>query len=255
MRKFNYTGRQKINRDNIDLRIQENGETFTFFAAIDTSNLKLPPDANIFIEAYFQTDWMRFKLGTVSNQYLPHNTVLAQFETIQNILFRINIVSANEGKLLAHADRISPSLPKDEIDNSRISLLPVISKSLEGNLWQITYTSDSDDRPILEIEEKLGDRNSIIYHPLFTSFVLPTAFKEILIRIASSDEEIDHDDLTDWRSQWIKFNAHLGNDFIDPKNDYDAISEWANECTGKLCRKQNLSETFVSWLNEKETNI
>ena len=255
MRRFNYTGRKKIHRDCIDIKIQENNNAFSFFAAIDTSNLSLPPDANIFIEAYFQTDWMRFNLGTVSNQYLPQNTALSQFETIQNILFRINIVSANEGKLLAHADRLNPSLPKDELDNSRIPLLPVSSKSLEGNLWQIDYSSEDGGRPILEIEKKLGDKNAIIHHPLFTSLVLPTAFKEILIQIASSAEDIDHDDLTDWRSQWMKFNKHLGNDFIELENDYDAISEWANECTGKLCRKQNLSETFVSWWNEKETNI
>lgn len=253
MRRFNYTGRKKINRENITLQIQENNNTFTFFAAIDTSNLKLPPDANISIEAYFQADWMRFNLGTVSNQNLPNDTVLNKFETIEDVMFRVNIVSPNEGKILAHADRVRPSLAKDEPDNSRIPLLPVISRELEGNLWQIDYSSENG-RPMLEIEKNLGDKSSIIHHPLFTSFVLPTAFKEILIRISSSEEDIDHDDLYDWRSQWISFNRQLGNDCCEPEADYDAISTWANECAGKLCRKKNLSDTFISWFNEKETN-
>lgn len=50
IRKFNYTGRQKIARSRVDITLFEEERIRTFDAAIDFDNLGLPPEARVYIE-------------------------------------------------------------------------------------------------------------------------------------------------------------------------------------------------------------
>jgi len=79
----------------------------------------------VFVEAYRQTSWMRFDFRTVGAVTAPKDCSLTEFDSPEDILFRVKVTQANDTHvLLAEADRIPLTRPEPS-DDKRIPLLPV----------------------------------------------------------------------------------------------------------------------------------
>ena len=77
IRKFNYTGRKKIKRSNvqIDLLRNRNGHR-QFNIALQLDELALPGNAHVYVEAYHRSGYQRFDFGTIANRIIPSDRTL-----------------------------------------------------------------------------------------------------------------------------------------------------------------------------------
>jgi hypothetical protein len=107
IRRFNYTDRIRIRRKDVRITLCEDDGKLAF--AADLSALReydLPPESFLFVEAYRQTNWMRFEFGQVG-AISPDNTrELSQFDSADGIRFRVKVTPNSDiHRLLAEAGR------------------------------------------------------------------------------------------------------------------------------------------------------
>jgi hypothetical protein len=181
IRRYNYTGRKAINRSDANMRIEDG--PLRFHAALALDNYGLLPDAKVFVEAYRQTNWMRFDFGTVGAVKAPGDLRLSEFDTREGILFRVRVTAtANpEGRLLAEADQISPVHIKETGEETREPLLPIKPADLGEEVFRVDFS----DRPILLINNQFGDWRALARSPFFVCMALPQTLREILTFFAS----------------------------------------------------------------------
>lgn len=251
IRRFNYTGRKRIGQEHCQILLKINNGTASFDATINLADYALPSDASVYIEAYRQTSWMRFDFGTVGAQVIPDDRQLSLFESFEDVLFRVRVVSRAipYGKLLAEADRIRLR-QSDEQEDFRKPLLPVISKSLNGIVSRV----DFEDRPRLEINSAIGNWRELAGTPAFRAMVLSYAVKEILTRILHIEKfcETDTDDLDDWKTQWLKYAAALpgvGNPPEDCSNE-GRVDDWIDTAVSAFGRTFGVLDWFNTFWQE-----
>lgn len=229
-RKLNFTGRQRIKREKISIRfIRRNGSIVSFdLNKLDIDDLRLPPDAMIFVEAYYRTELKQFCFGTVAERRYPPSLSLTDLAYPENLKFRILIVNSSNRMVLAHAAGITPEEP-----SAKKSILPVEFKDLGSEIWRVEYEGD-EGAPILCINNKIPGIDNIAEHdPQFFIYVYPAVLREILTHMIFV-EGIDStaDPSVDWHKHWLVFCRNLG--VIPPETlnrnddnfDEDAALEW-----------------------------
>ena len=210
IRKFNYTNRIKIPRENISISIQKNEQKVSFTAIIRTSNLKFPDDAKVYIEPYYGGNYLRFNFGTIGNIEQPVDldiTELKQFS--EKIYFRIKVVneSNGEGLLLGFADKL-PLADEDGTSNKSSILFvnPVIMETNE--VWRVNFDADPEGMPVLEVNNSIeGIKEIARSDPRFIAMVFPATIRLILGRI-TKEESFGRDD-TSWAAKWIQFTEDV----------------------------------------------
>lgn len=65
LRRFNYTGCQRIRRTDVFVVVNEDGAGHFFEATVDLKDYSLPTDAVVVMEAYVDWSVMRFPFGRV----------------------------------------------------------------------------------------------------------------------------------------------------------------------------------------------
>src|SRR5690606_1991552 len=102
IRRFNYTERIRINREDITLSAPEYKGMPAFSLEARLARYNLPKKAEIFVEAYHRTHWKRFAFGTVENPASPplETLLLTDFEDPGSIRFRLKIASPESRRLL-----------------------------------------------------------------------------------------------------------------------------------------------------------
>src|SRR5207237_6506565 len=113
------------------------------------SDLKLPGQARVFVEAYHRASYMRFDYGLVSDLRAPANRQLSEIERGSTPLFRVKVIddTSDTGRVRAEADAISP-LDADQLDANRTSILPVVKADLGQDIWRVQFET-ADGRPVL----------------------------------------------------------------------------------------------------------
>jgi hypothetical protein len=232
MPRLNYTGRKKINKRDVKIKLINGEKSFPYFRAeLDISPYQLPSDATVHVEAYRQTSWMRFPFGTVDNIKPPKDTYLTQFDSGDAVRFRVKVTQEGNphGMLLAVADKIKPKTHEDEEEKE--SLLPVKSENIRS-VWKLDFT---DDGPLLLVSKKAGDKDSIVLSQEFRLLAMPAIFREILKHISFVDEPPeDINDPSDWRACWLKYAEKLiGENFQEygeyPEDKIQFIDEAVEE--------------------------
>jgi hypothetical protein len=255
VRRLNYTGRKRINREDARITLQDSGAPpATFDATLRLAGYGLPPGADVYVEAYRQTTWMRFAFGTVGNVAPPGDRRLAQFDDTEALLFRVRVSSPDDrrGVLLAEADRIRPCRPEEKITR-RVPLLPVRP---DRDLGSQVFRVDFSDSPILLINAAARDWRGVSRDPAFVSLVFPAVFWEILMRVMCVDKVLDDDDLHDWRCRWVRFAKTLAGvpDMPGETEDQDAVIDWIEEVVSSFCRRCKMMDRFKEyWSKEGDT--
>lgn len=256
IRKFNYTGRKRIARSRVSIEITpgKNGST-AFEASIDLSGLKLPKDAEIFIEAYRRSFFKRFSFGTVSQVRHPEDRSLGVVDPRALAMFRIKVVEAKgKGRILAAADKIIPRRAEDEPAN-KICLLPVDFVDLGQSVWRLDLASDW---PSLQLNIRIEDIREIARSDAhFLSLVYPEVvrqiFYEILVKEDHTDPQTDPDD---WMSQWLSFAALLGVKQLPPSGESEPILQdklkWIDDAVEAFCSSNKMMEKFVQAISPGE---
>jgi len=252
IRKFNYTRRQKIFRKDARIIIRDYTKDHAYFDAdLILHDYLLPSSSLVFVEAYRQTTWMRFPFGTVGNYQPPSDRYLTEFDTIDGILFRVRITSAEEpiGRLLAEADGIPFKKPEEE-EEEKEPLLPVIPENIGDQIYRLDFS----DSPQLLINSSINNCKSFIRTPIFISAILPSILREILTRIILIEKHFDYEDETDWKSKWLKFSLLLPGvrEIPDERQEERIKEEWIEEAVASFCRKHKMLNHFEKfWASEE----
>ncbi len=251
-RTINFTGRLSIFHDDARISLFEaSGSDATFEAQLDLAEYGLPGHAEIFIEAYRQTTWMRFAWGTVANMQPCSDRRLREFRSTDEIHFRVKVIDpARQGQLLAEADQIHPRDPDDQ-EADRVPLLPVKPEDLGEEPWRVEFDSPATR---LLVNSAFGDVHAIALSPAFRTLVYPAVLRIVLHRILC-DREPDGTlpgpvEADEWQSRWILFCTRLpGVDAAaDPfeADDLEVRMRWIDDVARAFCRRHRLRDAFAS---------
>jgi len=252
IRKFNYTGRRKLNRQRIDIFVVDDRPYKSFTATLDLKGLGLSDDAKVYIEPYYKSSFMRFAFGTIANPDLPENTILSDIPTTSIIRFRVKVVDETKklGRIIRVADKIKPKNSEAGSGN-RMSILPINwSVDLDQQIFRVTFPVN--DFPMLEINSKIENRKELVKNDqVFRSLMFPSVIKEIVTKIAMTWDEFEEED-SSWQSTWLKFIKEVLNVNIDVEFDdgnEDEINHWVEEIVAAFCRKNKFRKNFEQALN------
>jgi hypothetical protein len=253
VRTLNYTNRQRIRREHARITIREEKSGACFDASLRLADYSLPGDARIFVEAYRQTQYMRFDFGQVGAMRIPDERRLSDFDSAEGVLFRVKVVTAADphGLLLAQADQIRPRKSTDE-DENRVPLLPVVpDDNLADEVWRLDF---DDQQTLLKVNSALGDWRALARDPVFLSLVYPSVLRAVLWRVLLQEKHRDTEDAEDWRSRWLRFAAGLlGVGDFPAEDDEDRISDWIDTAVSAFCRRHNIRSTFERyWTGAQE---
>lgn len=252
-RTIRLTGRKRILREHARITIQEDTNSLAFDAELRLSEYGLPGDAHVFVEAYRQTQYMRFDFGLIQDLRAPDDRHLSDFGSPDGVLFRVKVVTATDphGLLLAEADQIRPRQSTDEED-TRTSLLPVVADDALGDeVWRLEF---DDQQTLLKINAALGNVKALARDPAFYSLVYPAVLRTVLSHVLLRERHHDTEDTGDWRSCWLRFAASLPGVGKPPaEDDESAIDEWIYDAVSRFCTVHRIRPTFEDfWQGEKE---
>jgi hypothetical protein len=247
IRRLNYTGRKRINREDVGIALYEReGEPATFdadLAALQKYNLSV--DALVFVEARLQTRWMRFPFGTIG-AITPHaDRRLLEFDSTEGVVFSVKVTSTSgrTGMVLAQADRIPVRSP-GEVEERRLPILPVKADDLGHEVYRVDFSGPT---PMLLINRAAGDKDTLARSPLFMSLVYPAALREILNRIVRIEEYEEFDEDGDgWMDRWLKFATRLSGVGTVPSKDDDDPDQWIDDAVAAFARKQTMLDRFLA---------
>lgn len=248
IRRFNYTGRKKIPRSKVLIRLIQTADgLLAFDATPNLEGLSLPGNAHIFIEAYRRAFFRRFSCGTIQNPNSIKNCILEGLDPRALVLFRTKVTDL-KGRLVAVADRIIPQRP-DEESSDRLSLLPVDFVDLGKSIWRLDLASDC---PSLQLNSRVENIREIARSDtFFLSLVYPEVVRQILCKIIVEENHTDPDtDPDDWMSRWLSFAAGLlGKRSLPPTGESEPILQeklrWIDDVVEAFCESHQLMEKFI----------
>lgn len=226
-RRFNYTGRRKLERSSIRILVHEakGGSPQSFTAEVRIpADMNLDPQARVYVEAYIGASAMRFDFGTVAALSPPDDCLLTDIDEGAPVLFRVRVVdeSQNVGRLLASANGIRPEGEED--GKHRKSLLPLRSCDLGEEIWQLKYDSDAGfelavNNRVPDIMERLKSDTTIM------GMIYPDVVRQIARRIWDADSAIPDDAewLADWKT-WLE-ELHGRPVQVDDEGDVDEVAD------------------------------
>lgn len=256
-RRFNYTGRRKIPLENITITLnREKGRIKSFSATIDLSNMNLPADAKVYIEAYHRTEQKLFEYGIVGNPVAPRDTSLTELAYTENLRFRILVVN-QLGLIIAHADRITTV---QETDKNPI--LPVEFRDIGQQIWQVRFEGD-EGSPLLIINNRIPNIENISRAaPQFIIFVYPAVFREVLTYMVFVEGvESPVDPPVEWHRDWLDFAKRILPaeelpENLNPQNgdsfDKEEVENWIERVVEEFCASRNEWIQYIEQLTGGE---
>ncbi|MCP9448065.1 MAG: hypothetical protein NNA22_10925 [Nitrospira sp.] len=245
-RKINYTGRQRINRSEVRIRLEERpGAVPRFTAHLELSRLKLPDNARVYVEAYYRNSTQRFDFGTVGKLEHPADTSLSEVDLDGSPLFRVKVVDTVNGRavLLASAERLA-ALDDDE-DKACDALLIVKTRDLGQLTWKTEIRPDN--KPVLVLNNRIPDAlGKIKSDPLFQGLVLPGALREVLTAIAWDEGSDEGDDEGSWKRQWLEFGEKISSTPYPDDTDPAEIRDWIGDVAMTFATKHELSARITA---------
>jgi hypothetical protein len=207
-RTFNYTGRSRIPLEAVSIQVYTtDAGTRWFDADLKLDQLKLPDEARVFVEAYFERAYRRYDFGTVAQFNQPEDRSLEGIDYGGRIRFRIKVtdLSGMHGMLLASADEITPARAQTE-QTSRESLLPVEPRDDMGQeVWRVAFDGTG---PFLEVNSSIDDVLSLFRNnKVIAGLVFPQALRLILVRALEVEKADETDD--GWAGRWLEFGTML----------------------------------------------
>lgn len=253
-RRFNFTNRQRIQKQNIKIILEgEEDHRKISEATLDIKGLVLDEASKIYLEAYHRAEHKRFDLGTVGNMKRVTGLELSPMAYSENLKFRVLVVDESQhdhGLIVAHADRITAI---GEDNKPSHSLLPVQFKDTGQEIWRLKF-EDREGSPILYINSKIPNVEILAKRdPRFIMFVYPPVLKQILTKILLIDRHEFSEELDGWEDEWVAFakmSAHLdnppqiadGEGVVETSSD---IEKWIDSAVEGFCYSRREWDGFI----------
>lgn len=246
MRRLNYTGRRRIPRAKVTVRlVPAAGGVWAFDADYDLAEFGFPPTSRVYVEAYNATSYMRFAFGTVAKREPPADLRLAEITPSPLPKFRIKVVDDRQGLLLAVADKLVPLRPEED-ETRKQPLLPVEFTDLGERVWRLHVT----DWPVLELNRRIADVGEAARSAdSFLALVYPEVVRQILHAVLFDEDQADPDfDASDWTSLWLRYACALPGVEPPPQGiGEDAAArkaQWIEQAVEAFCRARDARVRF-----------
>lgn len=221
-----FTGRKEISRSDVTIRLfEQRGKPSHFEARIDFSRYRLPPEADVVVEAYHNTYYERFSIGALGELDGGCSRELKGLEPGDRPHFRVKVIGSNgapAGQLLAAIDEVRPATEDD--DGAAGSLLPLIPKpkSEMGDVfWRVHFVSSDELRPELWINRDVEGLFLALQNqnPQVTGLIMPEVLRQVLRGLVEDGAPWTDEGLL---GQWLQ----LAKDFYpDEFDDWDEEDE------------------------------
>jgi len=249
IRRFNYTGRRKIPRSRVRIRLAEEDGRRRFDAEIALDGLELPEEASLFVEAYHRSACRRFDFGTVGTpRALPDRWLDGM--AVRRPLFRVKVVLMEHGigRIVAAADRVVPQ--ESETDpEARQPLLPVEYEDLGDRIWILDLDSDW---PRLRLNHRVdGIREAARSGPDFLTLVYPEVLRAILARALAEDRFDPDCDDDDWGTLWLRFACRELGRPRPPWERDGGREEWIEDAVNAFCARSHVASRFAGLLADR----
>lgn len=240
IRRFNYTRRRRIPSDRLSVTVVNPGTPeMSFEASIRLQGLDFPPEALVFLEAYYKASYMRFAYGTVERSTAPADRRLSEIDRGTMVLFRLKVVAPGSvhGLVLGELEGVKPATVQPSDSASTRSLLPVQFADLGQQVWRLAFDNDV---PILELNTTVpGIRELASKDPLFIGLVYPAVVREILGKVLETEEDPgDSPDAETWQALWLKFASRFCPEPLPPHEDLDRRRDWLDTAVEGFCAWQ-----------------
>jgi hypothetical protein len=241
IRRFNYTGRKRIQERDIRINVQK-GHPSSFTAELDLSRYGFSSDAQVIIEPYVRFAFQNFNFGTVGELQQP-DTSLIQLPDSDFLNFRIKVVDVNDhpGQLLGLNDRIrAENQGAGEEDKESILPLDPNAEGIYPQLWNVRF---DEKTPVLEVYPATDTIREEVRGPLFQSLVYPAAVRIILTQLIK-DISLK-DDSESWVSRWLNFTTNVLkiNSPADASTD-EMLEQWIDKACDKFCDKYGIVDLY-----------
>jgi hypothetical protein len=257
IKRVNFTGRRRLPRDRIDIEVFD-GIPRRFAAAIDLSEMELPEDAGVFVEATCagSTVIQRFGFGTVGKLKPEAPCLLTDIEG-ENVFFSIKVVDHSEkfGRLLRVAENVRPQRAGKQTAAGRRGILPIEPVDLGQELWQLEFREHD---VFLLVNRQLPDFVDYVRSdPAFHAVVYPEIVRQILTKAIHENAEADEDD-DRWPVMWSRFGRSL-HPMREPAPDenegIEVVEDWVSGVVRAFCAAHSLKDRFQSHaLNDREVS-
>lgn len=250
IRKFNYTGRKKIKRSavRVDL-VQDSAGRRCVHAQLQLTDMALPANAHVYVEAYQRTAYQRFDYGTVGGLKPPADPRLSHFSDSATPLFRVKIVDRGgvHGRILAAVDKIRPE-SVDSLPSGSHCLLYVEYHDLGGCVWQLDLEGDW---PVLKLNRAAEEINMVASSDRrFLPLVYPEVLRQVLTHVLIVEEHTDPDCDDDWPSLWLKLACSFPGMAPPPQAGSHAQREWIEKAVDAFSANNRLIEKFNQSIRE-----
>lgn len=242
IKRFNFTGRVKIKQKDVEISVNGlNTSSITFSCSLDLEDYNFQRGAEIFIDVYRGVYVRkRYSLGTIGSSVELIDQSLPEFGMMPSLNFQAFVVDTRPGykKILGRSSSIF--FPSGEIGDNRSALLPV---GYDQEMKQIWRTDFENENPMLLLNPGVsGIMNELKHDSDFRHLVIPSVFKEVLLRLFVLNSLVD-EDTEELQEKWASFIRDLGScgEYLDIlSND----SEEGSEIESRLNAVDKIVEVF-----------
>ncbi|MDA6067719.1 hypothetical protein OH214_11290 [Idiomarina abyssalis] len=244
MKRFNFTGRKKILRDDISIRLRGKfDEKPIVDVSVDLADYHLSGESTVFLEGQqSKTRFLREALGKVSPSVRKNAIALEEFDDAEGLSFKIKVVDERSGLLEAIAENIKPHDKDNKPDQNHKSILPVVSADLSSYrvLWRVDY---DDQQATLQVEQELGSKDQVVRSLWFRGFILPAAMRQILAKIVSGGWDPELSDPDELSTRWLMLAKQIGAGV--PDENADDHEEWLDDSVRLISNRIDVRNQII----------
>jgi len=235
--KSNPTGIVEFNERDVDFVIEQR-EGFEKFRLLELKlpTRRIPESCEVVVIVRAGQTFNRFILGTLNNWDKG-------FRQLDNLdpsavrRVRILVHPPDQPKLVASAERLMHRGAGD-----RDSILPMIGRDLGELAWKLS--KEGDEFVIVYNSKIFSTIDGISQYTPFTALVLPEALRQVLNRLADSDER--DDEVGPWAA-WLVWLRTLNVDEPPADERFDdplQKSEWVDNAVNAFCEMHKLGSSL-----------
>lgn len=240
-RNYNFTSRQKVNRDEVSFSfVDAQASPLVFNVVFNFEADKYSKEAHLFIEAHVKETRQRFDFGTISQPTSPDDLTLDKLDPTGNPIFEVLIVDQH-GSILAIGNGMKAY---DDDDKERRSAIAVLSRPLDQLSWKVDI--EKNQQPELIINSRIPDfMEKIKSNALYRGLIIPAVMKQVLTCYLLNNDSDDTDDEDRYRKQWLELAEDYNDQRPDEEDSMYTKMNWLDDVITNFCTKHKFSDQLI----------
>lgn len=264
--RFNYTKRDKIRLEDIEVKTTKGKSPLTAFLKVDFSRYlakgTLKPDDLVVFEAHRRTKATRKPLGMIRSMPTSQKVEFEDFANDENVLFRLRVIEPGTRLVKGMAKRITPA-NKPEEEGPMDSIIQVTladpEDGLGERLWKVSFEGVS--LPTVLLSGKRFATPDASWTSPFQALVWPEILQEILLYAFI----VRAFDPPSWRQKWIEYSEEVLGVPDSPVNVPETIEQlpqyfhnayrWIDEVVHAFCTRRDLDSISIPGVTKEDRNV